>query len=93
MQPATVGLTTIKQESIRVPEARAPTAYKVKQLVGSDVMHQLNKKEFENMHESTRVPAREQRVGTYLSSSSMGGILTGGDNVIGIVEPKGKFPL
>ncbi|CAI2378766.1 unnamed protein product [Moneuplotes crassus] len=87
-KPATVPFSTMRKDPTRVPESRETTTHRVKHLAGSNVMHQVGKEEFKQMHQKGRVPVKEERVGTYLNSNTMENILSCGNNVIGQVEPK-----
>ena len=91
VQPATVGLTSIETIPPLAYESKETTVRKVRHLVGSDVMHQVNKEEFKHMSQRNKVEVKANRVNSYMGSSNMGSTLTGGNNVIGQVEPKGTF--
>lgn len=78
---------------------------RVKDLYGRDVLHQVSKEEAKRMYQKQRGPALDQKPNPfgasyhhknehpfdYMGSASMRGILTGGTNVKGIVDPKRKL--
>jgi hypothetical protein len=57
-------------------------------LVGTNILHQVDRDESEWINHDKQVPNKVHRVSNYMNSNGMSGIMTGHEKDTGEVDPK-----
>ena len=60
-------------------------------LAGSDVLHQVDRREGERINQASQVPNKQHRVSGYMNSRGMSGIMDGHEKDTGGIDPKSSI--